>query len=237
MNYKCLSRNALKLIAMICMVVDHVALFFVPSNNIAYLLMRIVGRISFPLFAFFLAQGYIYSKNRLKYFCYILVFGLISQIPYSLLLGFNINILLTFILAFILIFVYEKTIEKNKFGKFAGVTLFATTSIVFILVSFFLPFDYSFLGVLTPLVFYIFRKNHYSGCLAYLILLVIQLVISLAVISFQNIIFLYFVQLFSILYIIPLSFYNGKNGKTNLKYMFYFFYPIHLLIIYVLFAI
>lgn len=75
--------NLLKLVAMISMLIDHTGKMFFPQ----YQIMRIIGRLAFPLFAYCIAVGGVYSKNRLKYLTRILAVGLISQPFYAVALG------------------------------------------------------------------------------------------------------------------------------------------------------
>jgi len=75
--------NLLKLIAMVTMLIDHTGKMFFPQ----YRIMRIIGRIAFPLYAYCIAVGCVYSKNRMKYLTRILLMGLISQPFYAVALG------------------------------------------------------------------------------------------------------------------------------------------------------
>ena len=79
MKYQFLSRDVLKLIAILSMLIDHVGKLFFPN----ILFLQIVGRLAFPIFAFFIAEGFYYTRNKVKYFFTILVFAVIAQIPYN----------------------------------------------------------------------------------------------------------------------------------------------------------
>ena len=63
-----LSGSALKVIAMISMVIDHVALYLMEQGTLLYETMRCIGRIAFPVFAFLIAEGFIHTRNRYRYF-------------------------------------------------------------------------------------------------------------------------------------------------------------------------
>ena len=82
---KDLSGSWLKIIAMLSMTIDHVAYYYGCSNPYLYELMRTVGRIAFPTFAFLLAEGFVYSRNRQKYMLSLFAFALVSEIPWLML--------------------------------------------------------------------------------------------------------------------------------------------------------
>lgn len=84
-NNKGINSNILKLIAIISMTFDHVAWAVFPgfSTHPLAVIMHIFGRIACPIFCFFIVQGYIYTKNFKKYFCRILIFAIISHVPYK----------------------------------------------------------------------------------------------------------------------------------------------------------
>ena len=63
-----LSGSALKVIAMISMVIDHIALYLMEHGTVLYETMRLVGRIAFPVFAFLIAEGFIHTRSRYRYF-------------------------------------------------------------------------------------------------------------------------------------------------------------------------
>ena len=82
-----LSGSALKVIAMISMVIDHIALYLMEHGTLLYETMRCIGRIAFPVFAFLIAEGFIHTRSRYRYFFTLLGFAVISEIPWYLLNG------------------------------------------------------------------------------------------------------------------------------------------------------
>lgn len=103
--------SMIKLIALITMLVDHIGAIFFPD----IIILRIIGRISMPLFAFCIARGYYYSKQKgtlIKYTKNLLLFAVISEVPY--LFSFEgLNIGVTWLLSIILLTVID-TLKKVK---------------------------------------------------------------------------------------------------------------------------
>ena len=81
------SGSTLKIIAIISMVIDHCAYFLMENGTLLYNAMRCVGRIAFPVFAFLIVEGFGYTHNRKRYFAQLLVFAVISEVPWYLLNG------------------------------------------------------------------------------------------------------------------------------------------------------
>ena len=100
-KYKILSGTALKIIALITMLIDHFALtvlywgILYPNSPISpdseyykvyqiYRLCRNIGRVAFPIFCFLLVEGFVHSTNRKKYALRLVIFALVSEIPFNL---------------------------------------------------------------------------------------------------------------------------------------------------------
>ena len=82
-----LSGSALKIIAVVSMVIDHCAYYLMDGNTMAYDVMRCFGRIAFPVFAFLVAEGFAHTRNRMRYFLSLLLFAAVSEVPWYLLNG------------------------------------------------------------------------------------------------------------------------------------------------------
>lgn len=107
---KILNRNHLKLIALITMIIDHIGAILFPEIEI----FRIIGRLSFPIYAFFIAEGWHYTKNRTKYTITIALFAIITQpIYYFAINQSGLNILFTFLLSISLMYLIDKCSTKN----------------------------------------------------------------------------------------------------------------------------
>jgi len=215
-----MNRNMLKIIAVITMLIDHIG-YFLMDNNI---IMRIIGRLAFPIFAFFIAEGMKYTRSRKRYILTLLIFALVSQIPYGFLCGFyKLNILFTFIIAIILILLIE---NYNKTPLFST-AFFTLITLVTFIAGFFGVIDYGIFGVGLVLVFY-FIKN---GWLKYLLSAGVLILLVLFQILVYGVNAYNIIGLFALVSLLVLLLYNGQKGRVNLKYLFYIFYPLHLIVI------
>lgn len=110
-----LSGSALKVIAMISMVIDHIALYMMEHGTVLYETMRCVGRIAFPVFAFLIAEGFIHTRSRYRYFFTLLGFAVISEIPWYLLNGADgtHNVMFTLALGVATLMVLENLLQRS----------------------------------------------------------------------------------------------------------------------------
>ena len=154
-----LSGNALKIIAAIAMVIDHVGLLFFPFD----MTFRIIGRISFPIFAFLLAEGCKYTRNKIKHFLLLLGLTVICQLVYSVLMEDDyLCVLVTLCLGQLNVFALQhfKKVGLNQEKKadekiFATMPLLATVALTFT-IDFFFRVEYGFWGAMLPAVTSVF---------------------------------------------------------------------------------
>jgi hypothetical protein len=220
-----LTNNQLKIIAMVAMLLDHVGKVLLPQ----YQILQIIGRLAFPIFAFMIAEGCYYTRNKIRYFLSVFLLGVGCQAVYIIWeKSLYMNILLTFSLSIIFIFSLENY-KKTKEKRIRILMLF--TVITVLLIAVMLPvilidqgfiIDYGIFGVLLPVaIFYApdkLRKLIYTAGI--LILLTLDLGGG--------------IQWFSLLAVPLLALYNQKRGKHNIKPLFYIFYPAHLVVIYLI---
>ena len=114
-----ISAFGLKIIAAITMILDHTALILVSDNTKMYYIMRCIGRISFPIFCFLLVEGYFHTKSKIKHCINLLVFALLSEVPYDLMRGsaFNIerqNVIFTLLIGFVVIWALDEIFSNQK---------------------------------------------------------------------------------------------------------------------------
>lgn len=224
-----LSGSALKCIAIITMFIDHIGAAVLARLLIAgtdseflypaYVTTRTIGRIAFPIFCFLLVEGFEHTGNRKKYALRLFAFALISEVPFDLAFSSSViefsyqNVFFTLFIGFMTMTAFRAVEEKTEWhpiarGAALAVILFAGMGIAYLIRT-----DYDAKGVLCIMALYVFRKMRgpqiLAGCLAFC-----------------------WWELEALVAFIPIAFYNEKRG-WNIKYIFYVFYPLHLLVLYV----
>ena len=211
----------IKIIAILAMVVDHIGLFFFP-NIIEF---RIIGRLSFPLFAWLIANGAYYTHDINKYLQRIIIFALISQLPFTLVICkytclFYPNVLFTLSLGLVAIKVIKET--KNKLVWLVVVLVCALLATIF-------NMDYGAVGVLSIVSFYLFFKNISLMFLAQMILLLVFPTILIILLPYFHLIrhplVIYYFNALGIFSLFFISSYNNQEGAKT-KYLFYLFFPL-----------
>ena len=214
----------LKYIAFLSMLADHVnkALIY-PFLSGEGILQRIsdafdiLGRIAFPLFAFFLVEGFFKTGNRKKYLASLLIFGIISEIPFDMALSGvffepNSNNIM-FTLALMLITIWTIDILKEKMQNMSKYTWYPVSFVIvgiMCIISMVTGLDYEYHAIMIGYLFYIFyNKRVFAIFLGYLAI---------------------FKEVWSLLGFSLILTYNGKRGKQN-KLFNYCFYSVHLLIL------
>ena len=227
---------SLHMMAMLFMLCDHLWGTVVPGND----WLTCIGRLAFPIFAFMLVEGYFHTKNLKKYVLRLFVFALISEIPFNLAMGSRLfypihqNVLWSFLISIGLIHWNERTKHKPLWKR----VLVGIASVCIGYVGGIITFvDFYHAGILTVLVFYFFRGRRWWCFLAQLLCLWYINVEMLAGFSYEVQIFgtTHFItrQGFALLALIPIWLYRGKQGRHSkmLQYLYYAFYPLHLLIL------
>lgn len=236
---KILNSNALKVIAMILMLLDHMWGTIIPGNQ----WMTLVGRMAFPIFAFLIVEGYIHTSDYKKYIKRLLIFGLLSEIPFnliytgSIIFPFHQNVLFTLVLGLLIINEIDK-IKNNKEIKLRVKSILKI--LLFLLITIIGFVDYGITGVLTIVIFYLFREFKFAwlGQLISLILLYIVFFKGQSIIiNIFNYEYFLPIQGMGVLSLILIWLYNGKKGNNSklLKYIFYSFYPVHMLMLYLIY--
>lgn len=215
------SSFTLKIIAIIFMLCDH----FGDAILKPFSFFNVLGRIAFPIFAFQLTEGYIHTKNLKKYFKRLIIFAIISQIPFMLFSStftsrFSLNIFFTLFIGLFAIYIYDKS--HNKFlGILVTIFLCALAQLI--------KTDYGAWGVWIIMIFYIFKDKKIWMCLLYLLSCLLKYLPYLLAYNFHYIYMLLLLGTASSIFFIIL--YNGKQGK-KVKYLLYAFYPLHMLALY-----
>lgn len=243
-----ISGSTLKIIAIIAMLIDHtggvilermllnagmgaviqsgdanaIVQFYTENAGIyiLYMVMRqLIGRIGFPIFCFLLVEGFLHTKNVIKYAVRLGIFALISEVPFDLAFagrpfyfGYQ-NVFFTLLIGLLVMIAYQAVAEKLKAHAAVKAVLYIVAFAAGAALATFMKTDYYGIGVMCIMALYIFRKNRVhqiiAGCVAFLW------------------------EITAPLAFIPIGFYNGKRG-LGMKYVFYVFYPLHLFILYLI---
>ena len=236
-----ISNSTLKLIAMIAMVVDHIgAVILEPIIIQSYRhggviggdllqvnnLMRLfIGRMAFPIFCFLLVEGFTRTRNVWKYAGRLLIFAVISEIPFDLALRHKVfdtdyqNVFFTLFFGF-LVMVLADFAAKMSRGTILAALLSLPALALGMYLAKLLRTDYAAYGVLCIFVLYFFRKNRKLQILAGTIAFLVGDIIINGSTS----------ELLAPLGFIAVACYNGERG-LRMKYVFYVFYPLHLLLL------
>ncbi len=231
MNKVSLNRNQLKFIAVFAMLLDHIAMMFVPISGVPGVIMRTIGRLTAPIMCMFVAQGYYYTSSKRNYGLRLLIFALVSQPFYAIVHGNKLwypdfNMIFTLLLCFLVLLSYEKIKDLR---------LKTISIVILILVSAFC--DWAFIAPMWTLTFYVFRSDKSKTTLSYCLVSAIHVISCICFEVIDNGNPLGQLWQLGVYLFVPLIFlYNGKSGKKNAftKYFFYVFYPFHLFVLWLI---
>lgn len=237
MNPQFVSGSTLKIFAIAAMFIDHFGQTIIKrgiilnvtydrlsDSQFSFLLSSMeichkIGWLAFPIFCFLIVEGFKYTHDIKKYIARLFIFALISEIPYDLAFAGKVidfskqNVFFTLTLGLLVISIIKYF--KNNYFVIPAVTILAIAS------SYYGKFDGNYYGIILILLFYVL-KNH--GIAVY-VSVAIWMLIAGGAISLSS-----FIPMLSL---IPIYFYNGKRG-LNLKYVFYIFYPGHLILLFLI---
>ena len=232
-----ISSMSLHIMAMVFMLCDHLWGTIVPGND----WLTCIGRISFPIFAFMIVEGYFHTRNLKKYAGRLLLFAVLSEIPFNLAMGSSLfypihqNVLWSFLISLGLIHWNEKAKATQKLWLQALIG--CTTVLLGYLIGLLTMVDFYHAGILTILVFYFFRQRKWWSYIGQLLCLWYINMEMLGGFSYELHFFgntYFFVrQGFALFALIPIWLYQGKQGYYSkmLQYVYYSFYPLHLLLL------
>ena len=224
-----LDSTALRLLAILFMVLDHLWATVVPGN----LWLTCVGRLAFPIFAFQLCEGYRHTGDFRRYRRRLLVFALLSEIPFNLfyagsvIFPFHQNVLLG------LLAIRqadrlrrEEGIKKKSLRCLALLLILAGGVVLF-------P-DYGLMGIMTVLCFFVFRDHRLFQLAAMAVLNIFTFKGQTIPISLFGLAFDFPIQGFALLALPLIWLYNGEKGPggKGLRLFWYIFYPLHMLALY-----
>lgn len=216
-----LTGNALKIFAMVFMTCDHVGLQLLPQWGA----LRILGRLALPIYAYMIAEGCTYTHDRRKYLLRLLGLGALCQIVYFIAMGSLYQcILITFSLSVGLIILAD----RDQIGERPGYSrlglgilgaFFLCVALPKLLPGTDFAVDYGLLGVLLPVLIWSGRTKRQK-------LLALSAGLILLALDLGGI------QWWSLAAVPLLALYNGQRGKLKIGRLFYFYYPLHLAVIY-----
>lgn len=223
-----LDGGALKGIAAALMLTDHVGAILLPEVPV----LRCVGRLAFPIFAFFIAEGYAHTRDFGRYFRRLAILSVVSEIPFNLENGavFDLtrqNVLFTFCLALLTLRGLEALGRERGFGRWAGCGLVLAAGFA---AGELLRTDYGGWGVVTVALLYLCRDGRYAKLW---LLLAMAAVNGLGMGSLTMPVFggEMPIQIFAVAALPVIWLYNGQAGPKGLRRAFYVFYPAHLLVL------
>lgn len=229
-----LSGNMLKLIACAAMFADHFAVMCCPDEDI----LRIIGRLAFPIFAFMIAEGARYTHNRLRYFLTIFIEGFLMQLVYIFLFNDDyLSIFITFSISILLIYAFDYMKRAFIFSNPIGIRIFSVVLFVGgVIAAYFFcrefQVDYGFCGVMTPVITSTFmHKGDVPAELRRLDVVPIHVLACGAALLVLAVSGDWDIQYYSLLTLPLLLLYSGKRGSAKLKWFFYIFYPVHMVVI------
>ncbi len=228
-----LSQSTLKLIAAVLMIIDHVGLMLFPTVRI----LRIIGRLSFPLFAYFVYEGSRYTHSKARYLLRMLTLGVVCVIGYYIYSGAVYgNVLITFSFSIVTLYAVQrlKGSVRERCGAATAVNavLLAVCVVVAYVVCIAVEVDYGFCGIMLPVLAEVFTPlsckegvplprglpTSFIGFAAGLVCLCLQMG---------------GIQWWSLCSVVLLVMYSGRRGKSGrgAQWFFYLFYPAHLAVI------
>jgi len=223
-----LDGGALKCIAAALMLTDHVGAILLPEVPV----LRCVGRLAFPIFAFFIAEGYAHTRDFGRYFRRLAILAVVSEIPFNLENGAVFdparqNVLFTFCLALLTLRGLEALGRERGFGRWAGCGLVLAAGFA---AGELLRTDYAGWGVVTVALLYLCRDGKYAKLW---LLLAMAAVNGLGMGSLTMPVFggEMPIQIFAVAALPVIWLYNGQAGPKGLRRAFYVFYPAHLLVL------
>lgn len=237
-----LSANTLKIIAIFSMITDHVGFVFFPHQ----LIFRYIGRIAFPIYCFLLAEGFFHTRNIYLYLARMGIFAVLSEIPFNLGLYHvlihrqNVNVFFTLFLGLLVMYLADLFYHKSGSQTFG--ILFCLLGMM---AAEYINSDYGAMGILVIYVFYLSYRGRNFGTARS------KFLTTCCMIVFETLLFILDnpMEIYAVISIIFILLYSGeRNGniweklhleKYNLfmKYFFYAVYPLHLMILWIIYQI
>lgn len=214
-----LTGNQLKILAMIAMTCDHIGLQLLPQFPV----LRVIGRLALPIYAFMIAEGCRHTHDRRNYLLRLAGLAAICQFVYFFAMGSLYQcILVTFSLSLGMIYARDYANRKRTVAaRVLEWTVAAVIAYVCVILPLQLPgfaVDYGIWGVLLPYWVYYSRRKP------------MNLAMGLVVLALDC----GGIQWLALAAVPLLMLYNGQRGNMRIGKLFYFYYPVHLVVIYLI---
>ena len=215
-----LTKNQLKILAIVCMTIDHIGVTFFPH----VLVLRMIGRLAFPIFSYGIAEGCRFTRNKFRYFGGVFLCGVVCVLAFLPVGGFYGNALITMSMSILLVYALQKWENTRKSIHLA---LTFALAAAFYLLCRTVYIDYGFAGVLLPLYAEVGRllsnRFHFSAKVGERAGFALGLLALSAAMGG--------VQPWCLLSLVPICLLGRERGKLKMKHFFYIYYPAHLAII------
>lgn len=228
-----INANVLKILAAVTMTIDHIGYLFFPGQ----VMWRYIGRLAFPIFAFMIAEGCYYTRNRLRYLVGVLVLGLVCTAGYwvsqkRVYLPTPMSFAMSIGIIWLLQAFYRSLWQPGVWKKLLFGAAFAASIAAAYWVCRRVTVEYGFWGCMLAVAAALPRVG--EGAPRWLKALdrnpmrVLCMLVPLSLLAIQKGAW----QQPSLLVVPILLCYNGLRGKWRLKYFYYIFYPSHLTLLY-----
>ena len=226
-----LSANMLKILAITTMFFDHFVAALLPHNEMLTLYLRIPGRIAAPIMCFIVAEGYHHTSNRMKYIKRLLLFALISHLPYNTLFNYGLFKATSMMWGLALGLIALAALKDQRLHPLIKITVLIFACFLAI------PANWNFIGVLWVVAFGFFQGDFKKQAISFILIGVIcHLVPNYIRFGLYHQPTPHWYQLGIFLALPLLAAYNGQRGRVSktTAWFFYGFYPGHLIFIYLL---
>lgn len=233
-----ISSAGLHMLAMALMLCDHLWAMLFPAEE----WLTCIGRIAFPIFAFMIAEGYLHTRNLRRYLLRMLIWALLTEIPFNLMYGgglfypYHQNVLWTFLLSLLLIRWIEAC--RSRFRPAAAAILSVVLALLGFVLGYAAMVDYYGAGILTVLTFYVFRNRTWGHRLCQFLCLYFLNVQLLGGYCYEIQVFDFQLEVaqqgFALLALLPIWLYQGRQGLHSKAFQAfrYGFYPAHMLLLF-----
>lgn len=233
--------KTLKILALLAMIIDHIGgsvlVYYILGMGHSecltlYKVMRGVGRFAFPVYCFLLVEGFVHTKNIVRYIVSTAIFALVSEIPFDMALAKgelfsqgHQNVYFTLFLALCCMCVVRWIIQRFELFSAVGIVLTVLAVGGFSLISLVFKTDYRGIGVLMIALMYLIRHTLVSYVNVNVIYFIMIFICAFALmVRYGN-------EVYAFAAVPFVTLYNGRRGKIKNKYLFYLAYPLHLLVL------